>query len=125
MQKPLKKCSRCGTKKPIDEFNLRMSVAKGLVPRAWCKACEHVPPTTLGDKTKESRRVAQVYRRYGITQEEVNALGEKQGWLCYICYADILDKYYIDHDHTTGIVRKLLCLNCNVALGHYHDSIEL
>ena len=28
----------------------------------------------------------------------------------------------IDHDHITGKTRGLLCLNCNIALGHVQDN---
>lgn len=31
----------------------------------------------------------------------------------------------IDHNHTTGVVRGLLCHNCNAAIGHLSDSISL
>jgi hypothetical protein len=31
---------------------------------------------------------------------------------------------HVDHDHRTGMVRGLLCVNCNIAVGMLGDSIE-
>ena len=30
----------------------------------------------------------------------------------------------MDHDHSTGKVRGILCYNCNTAIGHAMDSPE-
>lgn len=30
----------------------------------------------------------------------------------------------LDHDHKTGIIRGLLCHNCNIALGMVHDNVS-
>lgn len=34
------------------------------------------------------------------------------------------EQLVVDHDHSTGEVRDLLCHNCNRALGLLQDSIE-
>jgi hypothetical protein len=67
------------------------------------------------------RRVDKGYRkyttkyRYGVTQEYIDALREKQRGLCVIC--GVGGQLYIDHCHTTSKVRGLLCPGCNTMVG--------
>lgn len=51
-------------------------------------------------------------RRYGIGLVEYEALLESQGGLCAICQQP-LEKVHVDHCHTSGEVRGLLCPQCN------------
>jgi hypothetical protein len=60
-------------------------------------------------------------RRYGITTEEYLALCDKQDGCCAICNSNGV-KLVVDHDHTSGKVRQLLCADCNLALGGFRDS---
>jgi hypothetical protein len=58
-------------------------------------------------------------RAYGISPETYYEMLEKQGKRCAICKAESLKRAMnIDHDHTTGKVRGLLCDGCNLSLGH-------
>lgn len=72
------------------------------------------------------RRLATHLRyKFGITLEEYDALLDAQDGRCAICGARpegrMLD---VDHDHATGIVRGLLCNNCNRGIGHLGDDAE-
>lgn len=50
---------------------------------------------------------------------------------CAICgykqpdHASRHDKLYVDHNHSNGKVRGLLCMNCNSALGHFKESLTI
>lgn len=56
----------------------------------------------------------------------------KQDGSCVIClgenkvkYKDEKETFFcIDHDHFTGKVRGLLCVQCNAALGQFKESID-
>ncbi len=50
---------------------------------------------------------------------------EKQNGLCKICNRPFDGVFYIDHCHSTGFVRGLLCRTCNCGLGLFGDSVEL
>jgi Autographiviridae endonuclease VII len=44
---------------------------------------------------------------------------------CAICGEFPNKKLCHDHDHDTGLIRGLLCHNCNTGLGHFKDSEKL
>jgi len=62
-----------------------------------------------------SLRWAKYKRLYGITFGEFQDMVEQQHGRCKICHE--ATKLYTDHDHQTGKVRGLLCMNCNSAIG--------
>jgi hypothetical protein len=66
---------------------------------------------------------AQLKAKYGITDEDYDAMAEAQGYRCAICESDA--PFVVDHCHQTGRVRGLLCHNCNVGLGHFKDNPQI
>jgi hypothetical protein len=59
-------------------------------------------------------------RRYGITEAQFDEMVNQQGGLCAACKKRPATQ--VDHDHQTGRVRGILCLNCNAALGAFKDD---
>lgn len=66
-------------------------------------------------------------KSYGISEDEFNLMLQKQKGKCAICGTTDWGRPSpsIDHDHTTGKVRALLCNRCNRTLGLAEDSPEL
>lgn len=61
-------------------------------------------------------------RKFGITEEELQQKLNEQKGCCEICRESLIApesdrSYAVDHNHTTGEVRGLLCANCNRSLG--------
>ncbi len=62
--------------------------------------------------------------QYGLTPEKYKEMWDAQGGKCYLPSCNN-PASCIDHDHVTGQVRGLLCRTCNLALGHFRDSLQL
>lgn len=61
-------------------------------------------------------------RRYGLAPGQFEKMLEAQQNQCASCREDFLDEPNVDHDHTTGAVRGLLCGSCNRAAGQVGDD---
>lgn len=86
------------------------------------------------DKVRLSNRKLQVLNTYGLTWDKYLQLLTNSGGKCEICGTTVEPLAIgkgtkvaacVDHNHTTGAVRGILCRSCNVALGHFADSKEL
>lgn len=75
------------------------------------------------------KRKAQRIKKFGITLDEFNQLLKDQDGKCAICgYSDRSNPNFfpvVDHDHETGKVRGLLCMNCNQAIGKFKDDLNI
>ena len=72
---------------------------------------------------------ARLKRKYNLSIDEYKTLIESQNNSCKVCGThaknNLKGKLYIDHCHTTGKVRGLLCMKCNSALGLLNDDKAL
>lgn len=64
-------------------------------------------------------------RRYGVSQERFDQMLQEQQHTCAICGTVMGQEACVDHDHTTGRVRGLLCKTCNAGLGLFHDNWQI
>lgn len=81
-----------------------------------------------GKTWKRSR----LLERYGITINDYESMLSEQNYVCAICEqpetridprTGNIIRLAVDHCHTTGIVRGLLCSRCNLGIGHFEDDI--
>ena len=79
------------------------------------------------EEIKVIHRWASIYYRYKITQEEWQAIFERQHGCCAICgvsQENLNHPLEIDRDQVTGRIRGLLCRKCNCGIGHLGEDIE-
>lgn len=97
-----KQCSYCGLHKCVRQSR-------------YCRICYNIRYATS---------------KYGLKIEDYYDLLNKQDNKCAICKkieCPTGRNFAIDHDHETGKIRGLLCLNCNANLGwleNQKDSVD-
>lgn len=135
----MKRCSRCKAVKAESDFHKSRKAATGLT--SWCRGCYseyfprvHAERRALGlcdghgvVKSECQRCKDNHYRinlgRRGLTPEQYTEMLSAQNGGCKVCAGPSGHRrFHVDHDHKTGVVRGLLCSNCNVALGQAKDS---
>lgn len=68
-------------------------------------------------------RAKHLRRQYGLTLADYESMLDAQNGVCAICHRPPTTQVlHIDHNHTTGQLRKLLCMRCNQALGLLDES---
>lgn len=115
-----KMCPACKFWKPVKDFFKDASRPDGF--HAYCSVCLKQRAYAARDLTKKRYR----FSAYGLTHEAYTDLVNSQDGKCAICKIEPGEiRFHIDHCHTTGEVRGILCINCNRALGCFRDDTDL
>ena len=142
-------CKGCSIEKPLDNFPIAgragASSGNGYIRtmntyKSRCNECykkqEREKYHKLDENEKKQRRqnnscnnfeYRQSYRlktHFGLTTEEFSAMIEKQNNKCKICECYMVPPQ-VDHNHTTGKVRALLCRSCNTSLGLLKEDSKI
>ena len=69
----------------------------------------------------ELNKKSYLKQKYGLTLDQYLTIKIQQNNKCAVCIQE--KKLDIDHCHTTGRIRQLLCANCNRMLGMAKENI--
>jgi len=149
----MKQCTKCGETKSRTEFYAATGCADGL--RGECKACfsarsklwyaknrRHVIQRVQRwrrenpERARESQRrrnatrtrelrEGHLRRTFGMTLRDYDAMLAAQGGGCAICGSRPANGESFHVDHLGDVVRGILCVRCNNALGQLRETTEL
>jgi len=137
----MKTCRCCGESKPSSEFVKNKACKNGL--DSICLVCNRNNQKIWREKNPEKRKLqvqreadpSKLYNRrkylkhsYGITVDDYDHMYTTQKGCCAICgvhQSETVRKFHVDHCHSTGKIRGLLCQDCNHLLGRAKDTREI
>ena len=130
-----KVCPRCKVELPRSAF---VSRSNGHT-KSYCAPCDKEyarirqkanrdAHPERGAKRKEWNRKATLKRSYGMTPARYGEMFLSQGGGCAICHGPPTGNRRnldVDHCHSTGVIRSLLCGPCNRVLGFAKDNPDV
>ena len=144
----MKTCTVCKLEKlrTVDNFHVNARFRDGFYPQCTIcvRAADRLLYATSEDRREKVRTKSREWRRenlerarrsdrkkhlrrkYGLTEEGYLVLLQAQDGRCAICGNEQTDgrrdSLDVDHDHSTGQLRGLLCGQCNKGLGTFGDD---
>lgn len=136
-----KQCTACHLEKPVAEFRREKKGKYGVESR--CLPCSRAIDKLQMREHRKRRdpkqavlamRKHRLKKLFGMTVEGFEELKANQGGVCAICkqpetgcsgFKRSKRELSVDHDHSTGEIRGLLCAACNAALGLFKDDTDV
>lgn len=138
-----KRCPKCDDVKTVGLFYRKVTkTARGWAWDSHCIECRRAAcrDYAAGSKDLRNARLREwrkanpvaaarldkrrsVKSKYGLSIEQVEHMREAQGGCCAICQR-ATRRLFVDHCHTKGHVRALLCQTCNTFLGWYEKKAD-
>jgi hypothetical protein len=128
-------CKKCDETKEGELFKKACNSITGRLP--ICKRCDSQQKSLRYHTVEKHKKKVLKYGaarkrldRYGVTQETFEAIFCAQNGSCAICNVklDSSEKKFrpfMDHCHSTGKIRGILCSCCNAGIGMLRDSEDL
>lgn len=122
-------CKTCSELKPETEFKVKQKVKlkSGRVAEyrnCHCISCWNKKASVYKNKAPHSW----IRSRYLVDDVTAKYWWERSQTSCEICskpWEDGQEKLCIDHDHSTGKIRGVLCKHCNHVLGHSREDSKI
>lgn len=111
-------CHRCHETKPTGDFPRNPSAKRGHDLK--CKACRN----DLRRGNREFEQRGNILRKYGLTREQYQEMYEAVEGRCQVCFTP-QEVLCVDHCHSSGKVRGLLCKKCNLGIGYLQDDLAI
>jgi hypothetical protein len=116
--------------KSVDDFNRNRATKDGL--QYECKECSRARITRhyyakkaalSSEEFRDWMHDKNLRKKYRLSLSQYQVLCEKQHYCCALCGR--WKPLQVDHNHITGKVRGLLCIDCNTSLGKLSlDSVD-
>jgi recombination endonuclease VII len=138
-----KRCPRCKRVKTVSLFYRKITrTARGWAWDSHCIECRRAYCSNYGTANRQRRNArlhawrlrnpvaarkndkrARLKRKYGLSEQQIDTMRAAQQSKCAICER-ITSRLFVDHCHTKGHVRGLLCQTCNTFLGWYERKAD-
>lgn len=124
-----KVCTKCKASRSIEDYRMQYCQKRNATYESnICRLCANEQARLSARRNQRAR----ILRVFNITEVDYEIMLKLQNGVCAICSqinkinkAGKIRPLSVDHDHKTGIVRKLLCDACNHMLGKAKDNPEI